>query len=482
MAVSGDGEDGIAPRGEPADDRGSGDPPTNPWWARPAPAPGAWGSAANLPADLFVPVAHHGGQPTVDGAADAAVADAAVDESRAPGWGAPDQVAPRPGRLVLVAAMLLAGLVGGGAGGVIGGVIGAHSARTDEPLVPTAAGSPSGSPSGSPPGSSPVAGVDAAAPVERAAPVSVIAARALPSVVTINVTSPILSATGSGVIIRSDGYILTNNHVIAGVAAGARVSVTLYKELRQISAEIIGRDPKTDLAVIRIQTANPLPAATLGRSGSLVVGAPLVAIGAPLGLSGTVTTGIVSALDRNPTVPVESGGESVLIGAIQTDAAINPGNSGGALVDGRGQVVGINTAIAAVPGSRADRGASGNIGVGFAIPIDYARSVAGEIISTGRATHPDVGVSTGTITPDDAAAVGTSSGALIRAVESGGPADAVGLRPGDIIIKVDGTVIGNTNDLIAATRGHRIGDRIMLSFERDHTVHDVALTLQEQRG
>ncbi len=294
-------------------------------------------------------------------------------------------------------------------------------------------------------------------------------------------TSPILSATGSGVIIRSDGYILTNNHVIAGVAAGARVSVTLYKELRQVSAQIIGRDPKTDLAVIRIPTANPLPAATLGRSGTLVVGAPLVAIGAPLGLSGTVTTGIVSALDRNPTVPVESGGESVLIGAIQTDAAINPGNSGGALVDGRGQVVGINTAIAAVPGSRANRGASGNIGVGFAIPIDYARSVADEIISTGRATHPDVGVSTGTITPDDAAAIGTLSGVLIRGVESGGPADAAGLRPGDIIIKVDGTVIGNTNDLIAATRGHRIGDRITLTFERDHTVHDVELTLQEQR-
>uniref|UniRef100_UPI0027E02758 S1C family serine protease n=1 Tax=Frankia sp. CiP3 TaxID=2880971 RepID=UPI0027E02758 len=331
------------------------------------------------------------------------------------------------------------------------------------------------------PALSPGATVDAAPAGERAASVAAIAVRALPSVVTITVTSPILSATGSGVIIRPDGYILTNNHVVAGAAVGARVSVTLYRELRQISAEIIGRDPKTDLAVIRIPATSPLPAAALGRSGSLVVGAPLVAIGAPLGLAGTVTTGIVSALDRNPTVPAESGGESVLIGAIQTDAAINPGNSGGALLDGRGQVVGITTAIAAVPGSRAEHGASGNIGVGFAIPIDYARSVADEIISTGRATHPDVGVSAGTITPDDAAAIGTSPGALIRGVTRGGPADVVGLRPGDIITKVDGAAIGNTNDLIAAIRVHRIGDRVTLTFERDHKTHEVEPALREQR-
>ncbi|WP_241251236.1 S1C family serine protease [Candidatus Protofrankia californiensis] len=384
--------------------------------------------------------------------------------------GYPDDSVPAKSRrspLVPAAAMLLAGLLGG----VTGGMIGAHNTYNNDysrtaPAVPARSG---------------VVSSDISAPVERTMSVSAIAARVLPSVVTISVATPASTATGSGLIIRSDGYILTNNHVVANAAAGARVSVTLYQELQQISAKIVGRDPKTDLAVIRIQTAGPLPAATLGRSGSLVVGAPLVAIGAPLGLAGTVTTGIVSALDRNPTVPAESGGESLLIGAIQTDAAINPGNSGGPLLDGRGQVIGINTAIATVPGGYGDRGASGNIGVGFAIPIDYAKSVAEEIIQTGRATHPHIGVSAVTITPDGASAAGTSPGAMVRGVEAGGSAALAGLRPGDIITKVNNFAVGSINDLIAATRVHRVGERITVTFERDRRVQAVEVTLQEQR-
>jgi putative serine protease PepD len=245
-------------------------------------------------------------------------------------------------------------------------------------------------------------------------------------------------------------------------------------------AKIIGRDPKTDLAVIKVDVPQELPTAILGRSGSLVVGAPVVAIGAPLGLSGTVTTGIVSALDRNPSVPGEGGRTSVLIGAIQIDAAINPGNSGGALLDGRGQVVGINTAIAAIPRAGDHAGQSGNIGVGFAIPIDYARSVADEIIDTGRATHPFVGVSAATITPEEAADQRTSPGALVRDVEPDGPADQAGIRPGDVITKVDDRMISGSNDLIAATRLHRVGDQIEVTYERDGEAATVRVTLQEQ--
>jgi putative serine protease PepD len=267
--------------------------------------------------------------------------------------------------------------------------------------------------------------------------------------------------------------------VTSAAGGDGRVAVSLYKQLRQYSARIVGRDPKTDLAVIKVDVPDQLRAAVLGRSGSLVVGAPVVAIGAPLGLSGTVTTGIVSALDRNPTVPGEDGRASVLIGAIQIDAAINPGNSGGALLDGRGQVVGINTAIATI--SNGDRSTqSGSIGVGFAIPIDYARSVADEIISTGQATHPFIGVSAATITPEDAEDRHTSPGAFVRDVEPGGPADTAGIRPGDIITKVDSMEIAGSNDLIAATRLHRIGDQIEVTFERDHQVNIVRVTLQEQ--
>ncbi len=462
---------------------GPSDPPTNPWWTRPAPAPapapmptgarkplGAqlWGAAVNTGISADAVNVDVAGAGAADISAGTGSRTTAAFVSADVGY--PDDSVPAKSRrspLVPAAAMLLAGLLGG----VTGGMIGAHNTYNNDysrtaPAVPARSG---------------VVSSDISAPVERTMSVSAIAARVLPSVVTISVATPASTATGSGLIIRSDGYILTNNHVVANAAAGARVSVTLYQELQQISAKIVGRDPKTDLAVIRIQTAGPLPAATLGRSGSLVVGAPLVAIGAPLGLAGTVTTGIVSALDRNPTVPAESGGESLLIGAIQTDAAINPGNSGGPLLDGRGQVIGINTAIATVPGGYGDRGASGNIGVGFAIPIDYAKSVAEEIIQTGRATHPHIGVSAVTITPDGASAAGTSPGAMVRGVEAGGSAALAGLRPGDIITKVNNFAVGSINDLIAATRVHRVGERITVTFERDRRVQAVEVTLQEQR-
>ncbi len=493
--------------------RGPSDPPTDPWWTRPAPGPvpvtgtgwpgGAalpiglrrpagtqwWGAAARtgvsagpVAADITTTEDAMDGGPTAVGAADGSVragdrvagAAGAVEPAGARhpgGTGGPRRAAPARFRRLSslpVLALLLAGLLGG----VVGGMIGAYGAS----------GGDHGWTASSAPASQGAAGGGTPAPGERSVPVSVIAARVLPSVVTISVVTQAATATGSGVIIRPDGYILTNNHVLANVSAKARVSVTRYQDLQPMPAEIVGRDPRTDLAVIRIRADGPLPAATLGRSGSLVVGAPLVAIGAPLGLAGTVTTGIVSALDRDPTVPVESGGESLLIGAIQTDAAINPGNSGGPLLDGSGQVIGINTAIATVPGGYGEHGMSGNIGVGFAIPIDYAKSVADEIIQTGRATHPHIGVSAVTVAANAPTGAGTSAGVLVRGVEAGGPAALAGLRPGDLITRIGDVAVGSINDLITATRAHRAGERITVTFERDGRAQAAQVTLREQSG
>jgi putative serine protease PepD len=305
--------------------------------------------------------------------------------------------------------------------------------------------------------------------------VAQIAAKLLPSVVTLNVDGSTESGTGSGVIIRSDGYILTNNHVVAVAANGGTITVDFYKGKQKVPARIVGRDPKTDLAVVRVNGTN-LPAATLGQSSSLVVGDPVVALGAPLGLSSTVTSGIVSALDRNVEVPDETGNSSggLLIGAIQTDAAINPGNSGGPLVDSQAQVIGINSAIAAAPGNSGSTG--GNIGVGFAIPIDYARSIADEIIKTGKATHPYVGVTAG---PDTS---GNANGAKIISVVPGGPADNAGMQPGDVITKVQGVTIDGVDGLVAATRLHKVGDVVSITYTRNGTEHTVKVTLQESRN
>ncbi len=305
--------------------------------------------------------------------------------------------------------------------------------------------------------------------------VAQIARKLLPSVVTLNVSGATESGTGSGVIIRSDGYILTNNHVVAVAASGGTITADFYKGKQKVPARIVGRDPKTDLAVVRVDATN-LPAATLGQSSSLVVGDPVVALGAPLGLSSTVTSGIVSALDRNVDVPDETGGSSggLLIGAIQTDAAINPGNSGGPLVDSKAQVIGINSAIAAAPGATGSTG--GNIGVGFAIPIDYARSIADEIIRTGKATHPYVGVTAG---PDT---TGNSNGAKIISVVPGGPADKAGLRPDDVITEVSGKTIDGVDGLVAATRLHKVGDVVSITYLRGGQSHTVQVTLQESRN
>ena len=352
----------------------------------------------------------------------------------------------------LVALALGAALIGGGAGAAVTAAMDDTSTSSPAPVFTQGTDTP----------------VDG-----RPNSVTSIAKKVLPSVVTVNVRGNGGSGNGSGVIITSDGYILTNNHVTAAAADGGSIRVDFYNGKEGVPASIVGRDPKSDLAVLKVSGLSNLPAATLGKSSSLQVGDPVIAIGAPLDLSSTVTTGIVSALNRDVTVPGENGGRNVIIGAIQTDAAINPGNSGGALVDGLGQVVGINTAIATGEGS------NGSIGLGFAIPIDYAKSIADEIIRTGHATHPYIGVTASTVTADEAQANGGSQGAQVQTVVPGGPAADAGLRRGDVITKVNDTTIQNVNDLIAATRLHKVGDVVRVTYERDGQSRTVDVTLEE---
>ena len=222
----------------------------------------------------------------------------------------------------------------------------------------------------------------AASSTASACPVTSVADQVVPSVVTIAASGPGGGGTGSGEVIRSGGYILTNNHVISVAAASGGSVEVLFSDGQTVPATITGRDPQTDLAVLKVQTSRQLKVISLGSSSSVKVGQPVVAIGAPLGLSGTVTSGIVSALDRTVQVPGEDNRSALLVSAVQTDASINPGNSGGALVNCEGQLVGVPTAGATVPNS-----GGGSIGLGFAIPVDLAKSIAEEIIATGRVTH-----------------------------------------------------------------------------------------------
>jgi putative serine protease PepD len=295
-----------------------------------------------------------------------------------------------------------------------------------------------------------------------ACPAASVADKALPSVVTVRATNRHGGgSSGSGVVIRSGGYILTNDHVISVAAGGGAVSI-LRSDGETANATIAGRDPLTDLAVIRSEVASGLPALSPAMSASLRVGQPVVALGSPLGLTSTVTAGIVSALDRYVRVPAEDGQAAHLVDAIQTDASINPGNSGGALVDCRARLVGINTAGATLPNS-----GGGSIGLGFAIPIDLAAGVADELIAAGKVTRPSFGMQIQTI----------AAGLFVQAVTAGGAADRAGLRPGDVIVEVDGEPARNVDALIVRTLRMSAGDVVRLTYERLGASHTTDLRL-----
>jgi putative serine protease PepD len=332
-------------------------------------------------------------------------------------------------------------------------------------------------------GREPAATISATSPstVISRPPTSVagIAARVTKSVVSISVETGSSGGTGSGVVLRSDGYVLTNNHVVADAAGGGTITVSFNGTGEtDETATIVGRDPETDLAVIKVNGGHSLVPATLGSSSDLVVGDPVIAIGSPLGLAGTVTLGIISALNRTVRVPSESGGVATpLFNAIQTDAAINPGNSGGALVDGAGRVIGINSAIATL-GSGSSDSQSGSIGVGFAIPVDEARSIAEQLIRTGKATHPAIGVSAATVGADGSG----PRGAKLSVVSKNGPAQKAGLAAGDVITKLNGKLVDSVDQLIVLLRSFKVGDTITVSFLRSGSAKTARLVLVDKKS
>jgi putative serine protease PepD len=371
--------------------------------------------------------------------------------------GVPPQPARRPGRwrLGVAAGLVGAALIGGGAGA---GVM----ALTDDDTVAAASGTAAQS----------VVIKDA----ENATSTTAAAAKAAPSVVTIYVSGGSGSGSGSGVVMTADGYVLTNNHVVTLDSSTDQATVqvrtadgTLY------DASVVGTDPTSDLAVVKLDGAGGLTPATFADSDDVQVGDLAVAIGAPLGLSNTVTDGIISATNR--AVATGSDTEQTVIDALQTDAAINPGNSGGALVDAEGKVIGINSAIATVASSDlpGQESQSGNIGVGFAIPANTAKRIAEEIIDTGEATHALLGVSAATASDNADSAVGT--GAQLQSVQDGSAAAKAGLQAGDVITAVGDRAVTSSTELTAAVRSAKPGDQVTLTVRRGSESSKVDVTL-----
>jgi putative serine protease PepD len=339
----------------------------------------------------------------------------------------------------IVAAALIAGLVGGGVG------FGGAYALVDEAPQLTSSPASAGSAAAAAPGS--VAGA---------------AQKAMPSTVDLRVQLAQGVAEGSGVVLTADGNVLTNNHVVSGART---ISVTL-SDGSEHPATVVGTAPSYDLAVVKLQGVSGLTPATLGQSSDLQVGQPVVAIGSPQGLTGTVTTGIVSAFNRTVQVQGEDG-SGVVYNGLQTDTPINPGNSGGPLVNLDGQVIGINSAIATGGGQ-----SNGSIGLGFAIPVDQARRVAQEIMQNGTATKPVLGVQGG-----DTSSSADQSGARIAAVQSGSPAAQAGLAVGDVVTKVGDARVEDFSDLVARIGSYAPGQQVTLTVGSGGAERTVSVTL-----
>ena len=310
-----------------------------------------------------------------------------------------------------------------------------------------------------------------------------VASAVSPAVVTIQAQGASSGGTGSGVIYDAQGDIITNYHVISSVLGGGQIQVTLA-DGRLYSASIVGHDKTTDLAVIRLDNPpSDLTVARFATSANLEVGAPVMAIGAPLGLSNTVTTGIVSALNRPVEVSMDESATSedgsqassdlVVTNAIQIDASINPGNSGGPLFDASGAVIGINSSIKSLASS--SDGQAGSIGLGFAIPSDLAVSVADQLIASGSASHGTLGVTVKAATTT----VGSDTyvGAQVQEVSAGSGASAAGIRAGDVIVKVEGQEVTSPKQLIGYVRRYKAGDSVSMTIVRDGTTQDVSVRI-----
>ena len=294
-----------------------------------------------------------------------------------------------------------------------------------------------------------------------------VARRVLPGTVMIEVGD----GTGSGFVLDRDGHVMTNNHVVADAARGDRIRV-VFSDGRETAATLVGRSPSYDLAVIQVKADERLRPVELGDSATTQVGSSVVAVGAPLGLPGTVTQGIVSALDRPVTVS-ESGSAdapTAYIDGIQTDAAINPGNSGGPLVDASARVIGVNSAILTLGSGQGQQ--TGNIGIGFAIPVDQARTIGDELIRDGKATYPVIG----------AQLRETSGGVELTTVDARGPARTAGLRTGDLVTSVDGRRVATREELVVSVRTHRPGERVTFGYSRGANRAEASVTLGSRVG
>ncbi|MFH0179057.1 trypsin-like peptidase domain-containing protein [Streptomyces cacaoi] len=368
----------------------------------------------------------------------------------------------RQARRWLVGGALLVALVAGGLGGAVGVYLERNGGLNPVEL-PQAAAEPTG---------------------RAADSVAGIAARALPGVVTLHVSGSEESATGTGFVLDSLGYILTNNHVVEPAGDDGGITV-VFNGGQTAEAEVVGRDSGYDLAVVRVTGVKGLKPLYLGNSDNVRVGDPVVAIGAPFDLEGTVTSGIISAKERPITAGGESGDGSDVsyVDALQTDAPINPGNSGGPLLDAQGHVIGINSAIrSAADGTDSGSAQAGSIGLGFAIPVNQGKRVAEELINTGRATHPVIGVTLDMDYAGDGARVGTADSAAGSPVTAGGPADRAGVRAGDVITEIDGRRVHSGEELIVKTRAHRPGDRLALTIQRDGQERTLTLVLGSSGG
>jgi putative serine protease PepD len=438
------------------------------------PRPGPWGPSFGDPsASRPEPTAPYPTQPP----------QAGYGQQPSPGWGPPQQPqqpypspyqtfpapAPRPprddrpqGRLpgwawpVIAALALVIGLLGG----VLGGVAVSTSMSDDNNVA-----------------SIPVigSGGGAAKPLDPSnGSIAAVAAKLLPSTVQVQAKGGADGqqgggATGSGFVIDDKDHVITNNHVVADATGPGELKV-VDQHGNKHAAKIIGRSPVYDIAVLQVAKGHGLKPAAIGSSRAMHVGDTVVAIGSPLGLSSTVTSGIISAVDR----PVTTGNQnqSSYINAVQTDAAINPGNSGGPLVNMRGQVVGVNSAIATTGGSIG--GESGNIGVGFAIPIEQVRITASQILATGEARYPVIGANVNTGQDNN--------GAQVVSVPSGTPAAAAGLEKGDVVTRVNGQPVTDGIGLIVAIRSHQPGETVTLTVNRSGQKKQVRIKLDSKVG
>lgn len=398
---------------------------------------------------------------------DPAAPQAVESAPRPPGPGPSRPVArrsPRRSLLPVVLVAVISGLIGGLGGAVLADRLDPEQSQASPAEPVDDASSADAAPS------APVV-----EPVESDGTISGLSRAVLPSVALISIGQDGQLGLGSGFVVRADGYLVTNHHVIEAAGEDDPIVVEFPGE-EPLEAEVVGSDQAYDIAVLQVERDDLTPLA-FADSDEVEVGQTVVAVGAPLGLDSTVTSGIVSALDR-PVVAGDTQESTSYISAIQTDAAINPGNSGGPLLDLSGQVVGVNSAIAQVPQAAGFGGPSGSIGLGFAIPAEQADRTATQLIETGTSEYPVMGVLVDLTYTGDGARVQAGSAGEAPPVVPGGPADLAGVRPGDVIVSVDGTTIRDSQHLIVVLRSYAVGDTVEMELRTaDDRERTVSITL-----